>query len=72
MVSLMQESDGLVPDGYDQLRSIHEPQVRAEIELKYADQLTSASWLNRRKIRKQIELEIDTRLDNLAPPDALY
>jgi hypothetical protein len=68
----MQDADGFIPDGCDRLRSTHEPQIRAEIELKYADQLASASWLTRRKIRKRIKHEIDTRLDDLAPPEALY
>ena len=68
----MEEYDGFHLDGYSELHSIHEPQVWTEIELKYAPELDGASWFNRRKIRKRMEREIASRLDELAPPDALY
>ena len=68
----MDESDAFHAGGHADLHSIHEPQVRAEIELKYASELEGASWFNRRSIRKRIEREIDSRLDELAPRDALY
>ena len=72
LVFAMEETDNFLADGYERLRGEHEPEIRAEVERKYAHQIASASWLNRRRIRKQIEREIETKLDDLAPPDALY
>ena len=72
MVFAMKETAQFFADGYERLRCEHEPEIRAEVERKYAHQIASAWWLNRRRIRKQIEREIETRLDDLAPPDALY
>ena len=71
-VSQMEESDRLIADGCERLRSAHEPTIRAEVELRYADQMASNSWFKRRKPRKQIENEVASRLDDFAPPDALY
>ena len=68
----MEESDRLIADGCERLRSVHESKIRAEVELRYADQMASISWFKRRKLRKQIENEVASRLDDFAPPDALY
>ena len=68
----MKEPDRFVKDGCERLRSVHEQKLRAEIELQYADQMASSSWFKRRKIRKQIEAEVKSRLDDLAPPEASY
>ena len=68
----MKEPDRFVVDGRERLRSAHEQNIRVEIELQYADQMASASWFKRRKIRKQIEAELQSRLDDRAPPEASY
>jgi len=68
----MEEPNNFLPDGYQRLCCEHEPKIRAEVEGEYAEQLAASSWLNRRRIRKQMEREIDTRLANSAPPEALY
>ena len=68
----MTDSNGFVADGYERARSANEPAVRQETESKYAAQIANASWLQQRKLRKQIEIEIEQQLDELAPPDALY
>ena len=68
----MSNADRFVPDGHMRLRSIHEPDVRSEVEQQYSEELASASRIARRRIRKQINREIERRLDDLAPPDAQY
>jgi len=68
----MHNSSEFVADGEDRIRDANESVVRNQIESKYADQLNNASWLQRRKLKKQIRNEIKDRLDELAPPDAMY
>ena len=68
----MKEPDRFVSDGCERLRGVHEQKLRAEIELQYADQMANSSWFKRRKIRKQIEAELQSKLDDLAPPEASY
>ncbi|MDB4766138.1 hypothetical protein OAG71_00475 [bacterium] len=68
----MNDTDRFVEDDCDRLRSVHEQNVRAEIELRHAEQMANASWFKRLKIRKQIETELQSRLDDLAPPEASY
>ena len=68
----MEEPNQIVNDGCDRLRNEREPTIRAEVELKFADQMANASWSQRRKIRKVMKAEIQSRLDAVAPPEALY
>ena len=68
----MTDSNRIVADGYERVRAANEPAVRQQIESKYADRIARASWWQRRKLRKQIEIDIAQRLDEFAPPDALF
>lgn len=68
----MTESDGFLSDGYSNLRSVYEQEIRNQVEAEFAPKLENARWLERRRLKKQIENEIDRRCDERAPPDALY
>ncbi len=61
-----------VADGYERAVDANEPTVRNEIEAKYATQMENASVQDRKRLQQQIEREIKQRLDELAPPGALY
>ena len=68
----MSDSEGFTSGGYEQHRALHEPAIREGVESEFATKLENASWLQRRKIRKQIEAEINRQCDKLVPPDSLY
>lgn len=68
----MNEQNQFVSDGYDRARDANEPAIRAQVEAELAYQMKTATWIERRKLRKQIEAEINRRCDELAPPDANY
>ena len=68
----MGEPNQFVNDGYGRLCNEHEPAIRAEVELEFADQMENASWFQRRRIRKIMKREIQSRLDAVIPPEALY
>ena len=61
-----------VSDGDRRARDGCEAMARAEVEQEFADELRQASFFGRIRIRRRIEREIDQRIRNLAPPDALY
>ncbi len=61
-----------VADGYDRARDANEPIIRAEVESEFVVRLSNASNAERKRIRGEIEREIEERLNALAPPDALY
>ena len=68
----MDDRNGFVADGYDRARDANEPIVRAEVESEFAVRLSNASTADQKRIRGEIEREIEKRLNALAPPDALY
>jgi hypothetical protein len=68
----MIDDNHFLEDGYERAYSANEPVVRAEVELEFADALSKASASERERIRKEIESVIAKRVDELAPPDALY
>jgi|GEM_PF-2673921 len=68
----MTEGNGFVADGHERARQGNEPIVRAEVQRQYAAKLDAASPVERTHLNAEIEREIQTRLDKLAPPDALY
>ena len=68
----MPDSEGFTAGGYEQHRALHEPAIRERVEAEFANMLENASWFQRRKIRKQIEGEINRQCDELVPPDSLY
>lgn len=68
----MTDSKKFVADGFHRSRLVNEPEIRKQVEAEFAPKLANANWLQRWKIRKQIDAEIDRRCDGLASPDALY
>ena len=63
---------GFVADGCRRARAAIEPQVRAEVQREFASELENASFLKRVRLRRQMEREIQRRVEAMAPPDALY
>ncbi len=68
----MDVHNGFVADGYERARDANQPIVRAEVEREFAAKLRNASSADQKRIRGEIECEIERRLNALAPPDALY
>lgn len=67
-----ESNSSFVVDGYERARKAMEPEIRAEVEAKYTEQLTTATIWQRWKLRRQMKLEIDERIHQIAPPDAEY
>jgi len=60
-------------DGYERARAANEPRVRAEVDHEFADAIRNAtSFLQCSRLRRQMERIVQSRLDELVPPDALY
>jgi hypothetical protein len=64
-------SDFIV-DGYDQARSRIEPEIVAAVHAEYAEQLHKATLFGRLWLKWQMRREIERRIADKAPPDALY
>lgn len=69
--------DRFVIDGHERLTSTAEyraesQKVIAEVRARYAEPLAAAGLFRRLALRLQMRREIDRRLAELAPPDALY
>jgi hypothetical protein len=69
--------DRFVIDGYERLTSTAEYQAEsqkiiAEVRARYAGPLADAGLFRRIALRLWMRREIDRRLAELAPPDALY
>ena len=63
---------GFVADGCRRARAAIEPRVRADVEREFAGKLENASFLKRLRLRRQMEREIQRRVEAMAPSDALY
>jgi len=46
--------------------------IRAEVVAEFADQFAAASFWQRFRIRRVINAEVNRRIPQQAPPDALY
>lgn len=69
--------DRFVIDGHERLTSTSEyqaasQQIIAEVRARYAEPLASTGIFGRLALRLRMRREIDRRLAELAPPDALY
>lgn len=64
--------EGIVSDGHERACDAKEPQIRAEVLEEYAERLGEASFFKRIGLRREMEREVQRRLDLQAPPDALY
>jgi hypothetical protein len=49
-----------------------EKAIRAQVQAKYAEQLTCAKWSERRVLKRKMKAEIREAIQRLAPPSALY
>jgi hypothetical protein len=63
---------GIVADGHERAVRALEPVVRAEVEAEYAERLAAASRWKRARLKQEIRREIERRIAERAPPDALY
>jgi hypothetical protein len=61
-----------VEDGHLRARSAIEPAIRAQVVAEYADRFEAAGLWRKFLLRRAIEREINLRVRNVAPPDALY
>jgi len=63
---------GIVADGHRRAVRALEPVVRAEVEAEYADRLAAVPRWKRARLRREMQQEIERRIAERAPPDALY
>ena len=68
----MSDSNGFLADGYRRARMAHASVVRAEVEDDFADRIANAADAELPSLRAEMERLIAERLNQLAPPDALY
>ena len=68
----MDKRNGIVAGGHRRSRNASQAIVRTEVDQEYAALLGNASIAEQKRIRDEIELEIEKRLNTLAPPNALY
>jgi hypothetical protein len=61
-----------VRDGCDRAQSAAAPEIRAQVIAEYAGQIEAANIWGRFWLWRTIEREVMTRLNQQAPPDALY
>lgn len=61
-----------IVDGRDRAGKALEPSIRAQVEGEFAELIQNATFLRRIVLRRQITAEVKRRLDEQAPPDALY
>lgn len=66
------ENHGIVADGHARAAAAWRPHVEYEIRSRYAGELATAGPDERRRIERLIQREIEARLDEVAPPGALY
>lgn len=59
-------------DGASRIRKANRARIEAEVRLAHADQLDRARWWRRLSLRWHMRREIRRRLDEIAPPSALY
>ena len=65
-------SSHFVEDGYLRAHVALEPVIRAEVEAEFEEELEQASFFERLRIRRKMKIEIERRIHEVAPPDALY
>lgn len=68
----MRDQHYIVADGYERARAAELPSIRAQVELEYAERLHAAGWLERIRLRGEMQREVEKRLDRVAPRWALY
>lgn len=68
----MVEAHGVVVDGHFRACSALEPLIRAEVAAEYAERLSRATLWERWRLQREMAIEIQRRIHQKAPPDALY
>ncbi len=68
----MARSHHFVENGLQLARAAIRPEIRAVVVAEFAERLAAASAVERWRLRLKIAREIDRRLRQLAPSDALY
>jgi hypothetical protein len=64
--------DRFVADGQERAHAAIEPTIRAAVTAEYAERWQRATFWQRFWLRREIQHEIDRRLEEAAPSDALY
>jgi hypothetical protein len=68
----MASSCSFVVDGWWRARKALEPVVRAEVRKEYDEPLATAKWGTKVLIWREMEREVNRRIEAKAPGDALY
>ena len=66
------EPSGFIADGYTRAFEALHPEISATVRAEYAARLEDASASDRLRLDREIEREIQRRIHEKAPPDALY
>jgi hypothetical protein len=69
---VMQNIDRFVCNGHERARAAIEPQIRAAVSEEFADRWQAASLWQHFWLRREIEREVNRRLEKVAPSNALY
>lgn len=59
-------------DGHERARAASMDKIRAQVEAEFAERIQAASWARRLPLIGEMRREIERRLKQVAPPDALY
>jgi hypothetical protein len=68
----MHRQTGIVWNGHLRAYRAWKPIVRAEVQAEYAERLERAGFWERLRLRLEMKFEIDRRIQEKAPSDALY
>ena len=65
-------SMAFVADGCDRARTALHVVIRKEVTAEYSARLAAAHWTQRAAMRQAIDAEVERRITEKAPFDALY
>lgn len=68
----MNQTNRIVEDGCARAAAAVEPRIREAVNAEYAARLNGATVWARFRLKQKIEREIRRRVDESAPPSALY
>lgn len=72
MSKSMNSNNGIVANGHYRAREANKPIIRAEVEKEFADRLREASPQELPVLQKEMEREIELRLERVSSRWALY
>jgi len=64
--------EGFVADGHNRARQAIEPSIRAVVEMEFTVRWNAASLWQRFWLQREINREVERRIAEVAPPEALY